>query len=361
MKIRKLLGIGVAVCMMAAFMISCGSSNSNSQKSEVNTSVSSNGNDTVSSELPEVVNIGVQTLVTPELIARYQGVYEEYMGCKVNLVQFDSGADINRAFASKSIDIGAIGTSPASIGISTELGYEVFWFEDVIGAAESLVAKKDSGITSVKDLVGKKVATPFASTAHFSLQNAMELNGVKASEVELYDMQADDIFAAWTRGDIDAAYVWDPVLSKLFADEGVSITNSAELADKGIVTADLAVINKEFAEKYPSVATGYIKAQIEAVNMFNNDREGALALIAEAIDISKEEAETQANGFIYPSGEEQLGDAYFGEDGNSGSIAEILKQAADFLVSQGSIDTAPDLSVFEEYSTGEYILRALNE
>ena len=312
-------------------------------------------------ELPKVVNIGVQTLVTPELIARYEGKIAECIGTEVNLVQFDSGADVNRAFASGSIDIGAIGTSPAAIGISTGLGYEVFWFHDVIGEAESLVARDGSGIESVTDLVGKKVATPFASTAHFSLQNAMSLAGVDPAEVELYDMQPDDIFAAWTRGDIDAAYVWDPVLSMLKADGGKMITNSAELSDQGIVTADLAVINKEFAEKYPDVATGYIKAVLYAVDLIHEDPDKGHALIAEAIDISEEDAASQAAGFIYPDGKEQLGDAYFGEDGESGNIAQILKGAADFLVEQGSIDSAPELSVFEEYSTGEYIKRALDE
>ena len=314
-----------------------------------------------STDLPKEVNIGVQTLVTPELIARYEKIYEEYLGCKVNLLQFDSGADVNRAFASKSIDIGMIGTSPAAIGISTDLGYEVIWFSDVIGAAETLVAKKDSGIATVKDLVGKKVATPFASTAHFSLQNAMSLNGVNPADVELYDMQPDDIYAAWVRGDIDAAYVWDPVLSKLFAEDGVSITNSAELADQGTVTADLVVVNKEFAEKYPSIPTNYIKAQLKAIELYNTDKDKAVTEIAEAIDITKEEAETQVNGFKYPDGAEQLTDAYFGADGESGEIAQILKKSADFLVEQGSIDSAPELSVFEEYSTGEYILRAMNE
>ena len=312
-------------------------------------------------ELPAEVNIGVQTLVTPELIARYEKLYEEYLGCKVNLLQFDSGADVNRAFASKSIDIGMIGTSPAAIGISTDLGFEVIWFSDVIGAAETLVAKEDSGIKTVKDLVGKKVATPFASTAHFSLQNAMSLNGVNPADVELFDMQPDDIYAAWVRGDIDAAYVWDPVLSKLFAEGGVSITNSAELAEQGTVTADLVVINKEFAEKYPSIPTGYIKAQLYAIDLFNTDKDKAVTEISEAISITKEEAETQVNGFKYPDGAEQLTDAYFGADGESGEIAQILKKSADFLVEQGSIDSAPDLSVFEEYSTGEYILRAMNE
>ena len=91
------------------------------------------------------------------------------------------------------------------------------------------------------------------------------------------------------------------------------------------------------------------------------DLNKAVTEISEAIDITKEEAETQVNGFKYPDGAEQLTDAYFGADGESGEIAQILKKSADFLVEQGSIDSAPELSVFEEYSTGEYILRAMNE
>ena len=346
MKAKSLLSLIMISVLILAVLTGCGSSTNDAESS--------------SEAVPDVVNIGVQTLVTPELIARYEGIYEEYLGCNVNLLQFDSGADVNRAFASGSIDIGAIGSSPAAIGISTGLGYEVFWFHDVIGTAESLVVRPDSGISSVQDLVGKRVATPFASTAHFSLQNAMALNGVDPSSVELFDMQPDDIYAAWLRGDIDAAYVWDPVLSKLYEEGAVAVISSADLAEQGIVTADLAVINKEFADKYPAVATGYIKAQLYAVDLFNNDREKALSTIAEAIDISREDAETQANGFIYPNGSEQLSDSFFGSDGSSGNIANILKQAADFLVEQGSIDSAPELSVFEQYSTGQFIQAAMN-
>lgn len=343
----------VVVAFVAVF---CGCS-----KKSSNPSVASQVESSVKASTPSVVNIGVQTLVTPELLARYEGIYEEYLGCKVNLLQFDSGADVNRAFASGSIDIGAIGSSPAAIGISTNLGYEVIWFYDVIGTAESLVVQQNSGISSIKDLVGKKVATPFASTAHFSLQNALALNGIDPSTVELYNMQPDDIYAAWIRGDIDAAYVWDPVLTKLYENNGIAITSSAELADKGIVTADLCVVNKKFAEMYPDIVTGYIKAQIYAVNKFENEREAALTTIANAIDITRDDAEIQAKGFIYPNGHEQLSESFFGEDGNGGKIAQILKQASDFLVEQGSIDFSPELSVFEQYSTGEFIERALNE
>ena len=95
--------------------------------------------------------------------------------------------------------------------------------------------------------------------------------------------------------------------------------------------------------------------------MFNKDQKGAIAKLAKSIDIKPEEAEAQVKGFIYPDGKEQLSDQYFGKDGKSGNIAQILKQSADFLVKQGSIKSAPDLKVFKDYSTGEFIVRTVNE
>lgn len=137
---------------------------------------------------PEEINIAVQAIPNDELVAKAKGWYESELGVKVNLKQFDSGRDINTAFASKSVDIAIIGTTPVSIGISTGIPYEVFWIHDVIGEAESLVVKNSSGINSVKDLKGKKIAVPFASTAHYSLLNAFILEGVEDGDVQILDM-----------------------------------------------------------------------------------------------------------------------------------------------------------------------------
>ncbi len=344
---RKLTVFAAALCLGALTLTACGSQPA---------APAAQGGDTGAK--PEVVNIGVQTLVTPELIARAEGIYEEYMGCKVNLVQFDSGADVNRAFASNSIEIGAVGTSPAAIGISTNLGYEIVWYHDVIGKAESLVATKASGITAVEDLVGKKVATPFASTAHYSLLNAISLAGVDPAQVELLDMQPDDIFAAWTRGDIDAAYVWDPVLSKLMAD-GVVVTDGEKLSAEGIVTADLCAVKKDFAEKYPDVVTGYVKAQIYGAELLESDQARGLKDIAEMAGITEEEAKAQVAGFIYPSAKDQITAQYLGTDGKPGDLAQTLKATADFLKEQKSIESAPELSAFEASVSGAFVEKAL--
>lgn len=361
--LKKVLSIALTV-VVAGSLAACGNGNDNASKKNESSQTEANKQEQSGQEekkdVPEVVNIGVQTLITPELVARYEKIYEEYLGTKVNLVQFDSGADVNKAFSGKSVDIAAFGSSPAALGISSDLGFEVFWYYDVIGSAETLIAAKKSGATKIEDLKGLKVATPFASTAHYSLLNAFKQANIDPSEVELLDMQPDDIYAAWKRGDIDAAYVWNPVLGQL-KKEGVVITDSGKLAEQGIVTADVGAVRKEFAKQYPDVVVNYVKAQLYALDKFNKDKDNAVKAIAQAAGITEEDAVSQVQDFTYPSGEDQITEEYLGTKDKKGKLAQTLKNTADFLVEQGSIEKAPELSVFEDSVTGEFIEKALSE
>ncbi|MDF2925539.1 MAG: taurine transporter substrate-binding protein [Paenibacillaceae bacterium] len=307
---------------------------------------------------PEAVTIGFQDIPNDEIVAKVKGWYEDELGVKVNFKKFDSGRDVNNAFASKSIDIGLMGSTPASVGIATGLEYEVFWIHDVIGAAESLAVKNSAKVNTVKELAGKKVAVPFSSTAHYSLLNALELEGLKLADVTILDMQPNDIFAAWQRGDIDAAYVWNPVLGKLLAD-GKVLTDSGKLAEKGIVTADVGVVSKEFAAKYPDIAASYIKVQQKAYDLYKSKPDEAAAALAEGLNIDKAEALKQTNELIWLSGKEQISDKYFGSGDKKGNLARILKATADFLVEQKAVEKTPGLDAFEKSINGKYIELAL--
>ncbi|MGN0690859.1 MAG: aliphatic sulfonate ABC transporter substrate-binding protein [Oscillospiraceae bacterium] len=298
-----------------------------------------------------VVNIGTMNLVNGDLIAQYEKLYEAELGVDVKIINFDSGKDVNTALASGSIDISELGSSPSALGISNNVDYEVFWIGDIIGSAESLVVKNDSGVESIGDLKGKKVATPFASTAHYSLLNALKLEGISENDVSLLDLQPDDIYAAWQRGDIDAAYVWYPVLSNLLED-GKVITHSEDLAGKGIITADLNVVRTEFAEKNPDIVTNYVKIQLKANDILLNDPDKAAYEISSVLEISREDAADQITQFKYLTADEQI-------DYLTNKIPDTLKNTADFLVEQGSIKTAPDAETFKSKVTTEFIEAAV--
>lgn len=348
---KRFLSLVLAVSVLTAFT-ACGtgadssSASSEGEDSEATEEVA----EEATADSGEVVNIGTMDLVNGDLIAQYEKYYEEELGVEVNLVKFDSGKDVNTALASGSIDISELGSSPTALGISSDVDYQVFWIGDIIGSAESLVVKNDSGIETVSDLVGKKVATPFASTGHYSLLNALKLEGVSESDVTILDLQPDDIYAAWLRGDIDAAYVWYPVLGKLLED-GKIITGSDKLAEQGVVTADLNVVRTEYAEAHPDIVVNYVKAQIKANDVLLNDPETAANEISEILEISVEDAADQITQFKYLTADEQLEQL--------ATLGETLKSTADFLVEQDSIKSAPELEVFESKINTSFIEEAV--
>ena len=203
----------------------------------------------------QTVRIAYQTFPSGDLIVKNNGWLEQALpDYNIKWTKFDSGADVNTAFIAKQVDFGALGSSPVARGLSAPLNiaYSVAFILDVAGDNEALVARNGSGIETIADLKGKRVATPFASTAHYSLLAALALNGLSASDVQLIDLQPQAILAAWERGDIAAAYSWLPTLDQL-QKNGKTLITSRELADRGKPTLDLAVVSDTFAKDNPAV------------------------------------------------------------------------------------------------------------
>ena len=309
--------------------------------------------------LPKVVNIGTQQIPNGERIAIEKKLFEKALGVEVNIIEFQAG-DIRNALVSKDIDFAHLGSSSATVGIANGLDVELIWIHEVLGLAEQLVARNGSGIETIQDLLGKKVATPFSSTAHYSLLKALELNGIAEKDVEIYDMQMPDLYAAWQRGDIDAAYAWEPTLSDLLAD-GKTIISSEDLANKGVVTMNVELVRREFAQQYPDLVVKYIKTVDECVALFKENQPEAVKSIATAMELTEVEALKQMTGSIWLRAEEQLDPAYFGTSENPGNLAAAIKDTADFLYDQNSLVSEPDLSVIEAAVNPFYIEQAVKE
>ncbi|MER7763647.1 glycine betaine ABC transporter substrate-binding protein [Streptomyces sp. NPDC097619] len=306
------------------------------------------------------VRIAYQAIPNADLVVKNQGLLEKALpDAEVKWVKFESGGDVNTAVIAGSVDLGLAGSSPVTKGLSAPLDipYKVVWIHDLIGDNEALVAKP--GIGSVKDLVGKKVATPFGSTAHYSLLAALTAAGVEPSAVKTIDLQPQDALAAWKRGDIDAAYVWTPTLGELTRD-GKVLISSRELARQGKPTADLGVVTNAFAKKHPEVVTAWIKAQDQAVAQTRTAPERAAKSIGAELGLTPEEARRQLSQLVLLSAREQAGPDYLGTPGAPGKLAANLRDAAVFLKGQKAVDAVPDASVFGRALAVEELARATN-
>ncbi|GGO28550.1 glycine/betaine ABC transporter substrate-binding protein [Microbispora rosea subsp. aerata] len=295
------------------------------------------------------IRMAYQAFPSGDLIVKNKGWLEQALpGYTIKWIKFDSGASVNTAFVAKSVDIAAIGSSPVARGLSAPLNipYQVAFVLDVAGDNEALVARDGSGISSITDLRGKKVATPFASTAHYSLLAALDKAGVPESEVNLVDLEPQDILASWTRGDIDAAYVWLPTLEEI-KKTGKTLITSRELATAGKPTLDLGVVSTAFAEAHPDAVDAWRKVEARALDLIATDIDAAAEAVGAELNLSKEEAKAQLSQGVFLKPADLASPEWLGTPGKVGKLAQNLVSAAQFLKDQQKIDAVPDLATVE--------------
>jgi taurine transport system substrate-binding protein len=267
----------------------------------------------------------------------------------IKWTKFDSGADVNTAFIAKELDFGALGSSPVARGLSAPLNipYKVAFVLDVAGDNEALVARNGSGVDSIPQLRGKRVATPFASTAHYSLLAALSQNGLSANDVQLVDLQPQAILAAWDRGDIDAAYTWLPTLDQL-RKTGKDLITSRQLAKDGKPTLDLGAVSQEFAEAHPDVVDIWRQQEARALTVIHDDPAAAAKAIAAEIGLSPDDVAGQLKQGVYLTPEQVASPEWLGSEGKPGNIAANLQNASQFLADQKQIPSAAPLATFQE-------------
>ncbi|MDO0924711.1 ABC transporter substrate-binding protein [Streptomyces sp. TG1A-8] len=261
---------------------------------------------------------------------------------RITWIKFDSGAGVNQAFLGKSLDIAALGSSPFARGVSgsSPIPYKVAWVLDVAGENEALVARRATGISDVAGLKGRTVATPFASTSHYSLLAALEKAGLKTSDVKLVDLQPQAILAAWQRGDIDAAYVWLPTLDELRT-TGTQLTSSKEIGAAGKPTLDLAVVSDDLIARDPGAIDAWRKAQAQALRLLKSDPEGSVKAVAAELDISAADARAQLRQGVFLTPEQVVSADWLGTDGAPGKLLGYVTDTARFLAGQKQIDGVP--------------------
>ncbi len=88
----------------------------------------------------------------------------------------------------------------------------------------AIVARKDKGIHSPRDLKGKKIATTFGTIGDFFMDTMLMTNGISRKDMKAVNLAPEIMQDALVKGDVDAISTWNPIL----------IRTQKELGDKGI-------------------------------------------------------------------------------------------------------------------------------
>ncbi|MGF6769380.1 taurine transport system substrate-binding protein [Paraburkholderia sp. GAS199] len=299
----------------------------------------------------EVV-IAYQDMVVPWRYAQATGEVEKATGYKVTYRKLGSGADVIRALASGSVQLGEAGSSPIAAGLSQGVDISLFWILDNINDAEALVARDGSNVTSIAGLKGKKIGVPFVSTSHFHTLVALQNAGVNPADVKIVNLRPPEVAAAWARGDIDATYIWDPVLAKVKKNGKVLITSGQVAGQTGKATFDGFVVDRKFASQNAEFVTRFVKV-LAATDASYRDHTAAWTATSPQVEaVAKESGATAQDVpaslalYAFPTPAQQASNVWLGGGAQSGA-AKSLAATAAFLKTQGTIQ-----NVLSDYSGG---------
>jgi taurine transport system substrate-binding protein len=301
--------------------------------------------------------IGYQTGVDPSKVPQADGVYEKVLGRPIQWRKFESGAEVIAALASGDVQIGDLGSSPLAAASTRQLPIQTFLVVAEIGNSEALVARNGSGIKTPQDLIGKKVAVPYVSTTHYSLLAALKHWHIDAGKVNIVNLRPSEIGAAWQRGDIDAAYVWDPALSKA-KESGKVLVSSDQVGKWGAPTFEAWVVRKDFADKNPDVVAKFAKVTLQSFADYRknpaawNAQSPQAAKIAKLTGADLKEIPGLLAGSHFPTAQEQLSPFLLG-----GGTAKALQDTAAFLKEQKKVDDV--LPSYQSYVDAKYVKQAI--
>jgi sulfonate transport system substrate-binding protein len=233
----------------------------------------------------KVVRIGFQKYGKLVLL-KSKGTLEEKLksaGYKVVWTEFPSGPPLLEALNVGAIDFGNTGEAPPIFAQAAGAPIQYVAYEPPAPKGEAILVPKDSKLTSVADLKGRKVALNKGSNVHYLLVKALEKAGVKYSEIEPVFLAPADARAAFERGAVDAWVIWDPFMAAAEAATGARI-----LADGTGVVANYQFYfaSKKFLESDPTVVDAVLVQLGEVDDWAKGDIHAVAEQLAPAIGLS---------------------------------------------------------------------------
>jgi NitT/TauT family transport system substrate-binding protein len=128
-------------------------------------------------------------------------------GVDVKFEWFDYVASMD-AFAAGKLDGVGMTNGDALVTGSTGAKSVMILMNDYSNGNDMVIA--GPGISSVKELKGKKIGVEVGFVSHLLLLNALEKNGMTEADVELVNVPTNETPQVLASGDVDAIVAWQP-------------------------------------------------------------------------------------------------------------------------------------------------------
>jgi taurine transport system substrate-binding protein len=240
-----------------------------------------------------------------------------------------------------------MGLQPAVTAVAQGIPIKIVAAENDAFGAEGLVAREDSGIKSLADLRGKKVATKRGSSAHTALLTGLQVGGLKETDVQLIDLDVTALLPAFRKGDIQAAWYWEPWMGLLKREGGHVVSTDGDIKlPSGIVW----IARESWLKENPEAMQRLLRVLDKAALRIRDQPEAMAKLVAKRLELSEEHVlEVLTKEATWPTNSESVADSYpFSMSVNSTisgkGMAGVLADNAKFQQATKIIEAVPDFT-----------------
>jgi len=221
------------------------------------------------------------------LVVRDQKLLEN-QGYNVTWILSAGSNKANEGVRSNALDFGSTAGSAALVARANGTPLKVV---DVYSQPEwtALVVAKDSPVKSVADLKGKKIAVTKGTDPYFFLLQALDANGLSASDVEIVNLQHADGKTALERGDVDAWSGLDPFMAQTVQEQGARLLyRNPEFNSYGVLN-----VREDFSAAHPDTVQAVVNSYEEARTWALEHPAELTTLLAQDAKISQSVAEEE--------------------------------------------------------------------
>ena len=221
-------------------------------------------------------------LPTTVWVAEKLGYFKEF-GLDLTIREFDSGRNaLESMLKDKSINMATVAQTPIVFNSFNKEDYVIIAtmahsIDDV-----KVLARKDHGIKTAKDLKGKKVGATLRSTGHYFLEGFLSSHDMNLNDVKLYDVNAAKLKQTLISGELDAITSWEPHIyntKKILDDSKLTLLISPIPFRKDF----FFTVNRSYSENNKEHISRFLKSVLKAEKYIHNNPVEAQKITAERI------------------------------------------------------------------------------
>lgn len=217
---------------------------------------------------------------TPQIITTEKKILEN-AGLDVEIKEMSSDDDIKTALATNQINIASM-TATDSLALIAE-GVPIKWLAQGSFAHNSLYVRKDSGITKLSDLKGKKIGGGIGGSSHLFVSSVLSANGIDPAKDVTFVKVKDSYksIALIDKKEVDAVMSSPHEDEKLISEGAVVLV---EWKGKGYldqVTPRASIIARtDFVNQNFDLTKFFLEAYIKSFDYIKNNQEESAEIVA---------------------------------------------------------------------------------